>query len=150
MLSRARREFLRCPSRSARSHLRTARTERLEGDPHARDGAYHQGTAWPFLLGAFTRALVHTAERRGDATALAAARAEVAALLAPLSEMLAAHGLGHLPEVFDGDAPHRPGGLLRAGLERLRGAARPRGGRARSAGVSEGGGQPRHWPKRHC
>lgn len=85
---------------------------RFEGDPWSRDGAYHQGTAWPFLLGAYTRALVHTAERRGDAEALRAAREEVSALLEPLGEALAAHGLGHLPEVYDGDAPHRAGGCF--------------------------------------
>lgn len=85
---------------------------RFEGDPWSRDGAYHQGTAWPFLLGAYTRARVHTAERRGDAEALRAAREEVSALLEPLGEALAAHGLGHLPEVYDGDAPHRAGGCF--------------------------------------
>jgi predicted glycogen debranching enzyme len=85
---------------------------RFEGDPWSRDGAYHQGTAWPFLLGAYTRARVVTAERSGDAAAVEAARAEVRALLSPLSEALSSHGLGHLPEVYDGDAPHRAGGCF--------------------------------------
>lgn len=112
VLARARRELLVPLAVRTLAPSHPAYRGRFEGDPHARDGAYHQGTAWPFLLGAYTRGLVHTAERRGDAGALAAARAEVTALLAPLSDALAAHGLGHLPEVLDGDAPHRPGGCF--------------------------------------
>jgi glycogen debranching enzyme len=36
----------------------------------------------------------------------------VRALLSPLSEALSSHGLGHLPQVYDGDAPHRAGGCF--------------------------------------
>lgn len=112
VLARARAELLVPLAVRTLAPSHPAYRGRFEGDPHSRDGAYHQGTAWPFLLGAYTRALVHTAERRGDADALTAARAEVSALLEPLGVALAAHGLGHLPEVMDGDAPHRPGGCF--------------------------------------
>ena len=40
---------------------------RYEGDSWSRDGAYHQGTAWPWLLGAFAEAhyrVIRIASRR--------------------------------------------------------------------------------------
>jgi glycogen debranching enzyme len=75
------------------------------GGPTARDGAYHQGTAWPWLLGSFVAAWLDV---RG---ATEAARAEARRrFLAPLQAHLAVAGLGHVSEVVDGDQPHRPGG----------------------------------------
>ena len=71
------------------------------GDPAARDGAYHQGTVWPWLLGAFCDAHLKV---YGDK---AKTRALLGALLGPgLSE----YGVGSLAEVFDGDPPHAPNG----------------------------------------
>ncbi len=72
------------------------------GDLAARDHAYHQGTVWPWLLGPYARAC---RRYRGHAD-----RFRLRQLLVPLLEHLAGEGLGNLPEVFDGDAPHRPGG----------------------------------------
>lgn len=78
---------------------------RYAGGVAARDGAYHQGTAWPWLLGPFVEAWVRV---RGNT---AAVRAEARTrFLDPLLAGLTAAGLGHLPEVADGDAPHHPGG----------------------------------------
>src|SRR5262245_44344815 len=74
---------------------------RYEGGVVERDGAYHQGTAWPWLLGPFVEAwmrLVGTPEQ-------ACAR-----FLAPLFHPLAHAGLGHVSEIADGDLPHRPRG----------------------------------------
>ena len=82
---------------------------RYAGSPAERDGAYHQGTAWPWLLGPFVAAWL--AVRGGRPEALAAARTEARArFLAPLREHLHAAGLGHVSEVADGDPPHHPGG----------------------------------------
>ncbi len=71
------------------------------GDPTARDGAYHQGTVWPWLLGAFCEAHLKT---YGD-------KAKTRALL---DTLLAAgfteYGVGTLAEVFDADAPYNPNG----------------------------------------
>jgi predicted glycogen debranching enzyme len=74
------------------------------GDVAARDRAYHEGTVWPWLMGPFVEAYlrVHT----GDG-ARETARAR---FLEPLRDALERAGLGHLSEVADGDAPHRPGG----------------------------------------
>jgi predicted glycogen debranching enzyme len=75
------------------------------GGPRARDGAYHQGTAWPWLLGPFVDAWLAVRGRSDAAKAEARAR-----FLPALEQHLTVAGLGHISEVVDGDAPHRPGG----------------------------------------
>jgi predicted glycogen debranching enzyme len=77
---------------------------RLVGDQHSRDTAYHQGTVWPWLLGAYIDALLRY---RGDA-GFASARA----LLANMSTHLGEAGLGTIGELFDGEAPHAPRGCI--------------------------------------
>ena len=78
---------------------------RYEGGVAQRDGAYHQGTAWPWLTGAFVDAWLHA--HGDDAAHRAEARER---FVAPLGDLLMASGLGHLPEIADGDAPHWPRG----------------------------------------
>ncbi len=78
---------------------------RYAGGVLERDGAYHQGTAWPWLLGAYVQAALRV---RGDTAAVRAALR--ARCLMPLRAHLAVAGLGHVSEVADGDAPHAPGG----------------------------------------
>jgi glycogen debranching enzyme len=46
----------------------------------------------------------------------AKARQEAAAWLEPCLKHLRETGLGHLPELFDGDAPHRAGGAIASAL----------------------------------
>jgi len=78
---------------------------RYAGDRVQRDGAYHQGTVWPWLTGPFVEAWLRV---RGNS---ATARVEAdARFLAPLRAHLNVAGLGHVSEVADGDAPHTPGG----------------------------------------
>ncbi len=76
---------------------------RYAGGPLERDGAYHQGTAWPWLMGPFVEAAlrVRGPVARGDL---------IARCLVPLRRHLGVAGLGHVSEVADGDAPHAPGG----------------------------------------
>jgi len=76
-----------------------------EGGPEARDRAYHEGTVWPWLLGPFVEAWVRV--RRGTVKARREARER---FLVPLLAQLDAKGLGHLPEIADGDPPHTPRG----------------------------------------
>ncbi len=71
-----------------------------------RDGAYHQGTVWPWLLGFHVEASLRAFPRD------AARRTRLAGLLDGLLEELDRAGLGHVSEVFDGDAPHEPGGTI--------------------------------------
>jgi len=74
----------------------------FRGGPLERDGAYHQGTVWSWLLGPF--ALAHHAVH-GDAD-------HALALLAMLAPHLDAACIGQVSEVFDGHAPHAPGGCF--------------------------------------
>ena len=74
---------------------------RYEGGVVERDGAYHQGTVWPWLAGAFVEAWLNARE------GTAAARTEATRrFVEPLVGYLDAAGLGSLPEIADGDAPH--------------------------------------------
>ncbi len=78
---------------------------RFEGGPRERDEAYHNGTAWPWLLGPFVEAWVRV--RGGTAEAKREARER---FVEPLVRNAEAGGLGHIAEVADGDPPHRTGG----------------------------------------
>jgi predicted glycogen debranching enzyme len=78
---------------------------RYEGDMRRRDGSYHQGTVWPWLIGPYIDALI-AVHGRSDAT-LAQARE----LLRPLLDNQSG-GINTIPEVFDGDSPQRPGGCI--------------------------------------
>jgi predicted glycogen debranching enzyme len=75
---------------------------RYGGDQSARDGGYHQGTVWPWLLGAFVHAHLNA---YGDP---AAARTFVM----PLADALDGYGVGTLGEIFEGDPPHAPCGAI--------------------------------------
>ena len=78
---------------------------RYEGDGRARDGAYHQGTVWPWLIGPFVEAWVRV---RGNT--LAAKTAARERFVTPLLSHLDSAGIGHVSEIADGDPPHTPRG----------------------------------------
>jgi predicted glycogen debranching enzyme len=71
-----------------------------QGDVWERDGGYHQGPLWGWLLGHY--ALAH---HRAHGDADAALR-----LLEPVQDHLRDAGLGTVSEIFDGDPPHAPRG----------------------------------------
>jgi len=72
------------------------------GSLRERDAAYHQGTAWGWLIGPF--ALAHF-RAYGDAAA-------ALAFLEPMRDQLEAYGLGSAGEIADGDPPHRFDGCI--------------------------------------
>ena len=76
------------------------------GGPKERDGAYHQGTVWPWLLGPFITAYIKVNGESEEA------RYQAQAWLSPLESHLTDAGLGHISEIFEGDAPHRPCGCI--------------------------------------
>ncbi|WP_028221119.1 amylo-alpha-1,6-glucosidase [Paraburkholderia oxyphila] len=78
---------------------------RYGGGVLERDGAYHQGTVWPWLLGPFVDAWLRVNGDTAVQRALAHER-----FVAPLLAHLDRAGLDHISEVADGDAPHTPGG----------------------------------------
>ncbi|NNN04335.1 MAG: hypothetical protein HKL90_00395 [Elusimicrobia bacterium] len=65
-----------------------------------KDQAYHQGTVWPWLMGAYVDALARV--RRDQGWSDERVREEARGLLAPLARALASRPEGSLPEVFDG------------------------------------------------
>ncbi len=72
-----------------------------EGGPRQRDGAYHQGTVWPWLMGPFIEAWIRV---RGETRA---SKEEARRrFLAPMLKLLDPAGTGHLPEIADGNPPH--------------------------------------------
>jgi predicted glycogen debranching enzyme len=72
------------------------------GDVRERDGAYHQGTVWGWLIGPFVLAHLRVYKDREAA----------ASFLAPFGKQLEAYGVGTLGEIFDGDAPFTPRGCI--------------------------------------
>jgi predicted glycogen debranching enzyme len=78
---------------------------RYEGGVRERDGAYHQGTVWPWLLGPFVEAWVRVRGSSPEAKREARRR-----FLDPMLQHPGAAGLGHVSEIADGDVPHTPRG----------------------------------------
>ena len=70
-----------------------------------RDAAYHQGTAWGFLLGGFFSAYMKVNHHSSSAAE------NVVRMLEPVRKHLTDSGcIGSISEIFDGDAPHNPRG----------------------------------------
>jgi glycogen debranching enzyme len=66
----------------------------------SRDAAYHQGTGWTWLAGAYAEALLRTGTPAAD----------VRARLDGFADHLRDAGLGTISECLEGDPPHRPVG----------------------------------------
>ena len=78
---------------------------RYEGDPRGRDGAYHQGTVWPWLMGPYITAYVRIfGEKIGQEFATE--------WLSNFEIHLTEACLGQVSEIFDDDAPHTPRGCI--------------------------------------
>ena len=72
------------------------------GDQWKRDGAYHQGTAWAWLIGPYVDAALYAYEDPQQAREA----------LNPILARVRTAGIGTLSEIFDGDYPHRPRGCI--------------------------------------
>lgn len=78
---------------------------RYEGDPRSRDGSYHQGTVWPWLMGSYITAYAKTfGENAGKRFATN--------WLKNFEDHLTEACLGQVSEIFDGDPPHTPRGCV--------------------------------------
>lgn len=77
---------------------------RYEGNHVNRDLAYHQGTAWPWLLGHFMEAYFKIDEK----SALPLAKK----LIESMKEEISHYGICSIAEVYDGDPPQRPNGAI--------------------------------------
>jgi len=78
---------------------------RYEGGVVQRDGSYHQGTVWPWLIGPFVEAWLRV--RGCSQSAVEEARSR---FLPPLYEHLNEAGVGHISEITDAESPYTPRG----------------------------------------
>lgn len=76
------------------------------GDAMNRDTAYHNGTVWPWLLGAYVKAYLKIHGNSNSSLEY------MRALLEGFDSHLDTAGIGTISEVFDGDYPHSPGGTI--------------------------------------
>jgi len=76
------------------------------GDALTRDTAYHNGTAWSWLLGAYVKAYRKVNNYSQDSLE------NMRTLLKGFDTQLETAGIGSISEVFDGDHPHSPGGCI--------------------------------------
>lgn len=74
------------------------------GDPFTRDGAYHQGTVWGWLIGPYLTAWMRHGGNEGRIVAQQS--------LGAFTEHLSEGCIGSVAEIFDGDAPHEPRGAV--------------------------------------
>ncbi|MDK2880730.1 MAG: hypothetical protein PWQ99_505 [Clostridia bacterium] len=79
---------------------------RYQGDQCSRDAAYHQGTAWSWLLGHFITAYRKVFDYSQESLVVARL------LLAPLKDHLCEQGLGTISEIFDASYPFTPRGCF--------------------------------------
>lgn len=79
---------------------------RYVGDQWSRDGAYHQGTVWAWLMGPFLAAYLKVNGRTVKA------RRQTAVWLSSFLDHLREGGLNQVSEIFDGDPPYRPRGCI--------------------------------------
>jgi len=77
------------------------------GPQEQRDAAYHQGTVWPYLMGAFVEAYLKVNDSSSQS------RKKAAEFIEPLMRHLTEDGcLGSISEIFDGDQPQEPKGCI--------------------------------------
>ena len=76
------------------------------GNVYERDGAYHQGTVWAWLIGPYISAYAKAYAGEMDTVKY------IKRLLLPFREHVSDAGLGTVSEIFDGDYPHIPRGCI--------------------------------------
>lgn len=74
------------------------------GSVSSRDGAYHEGTIWSFLMGPYIDALMHVTDGK--------AKTEAAEILKNFLPHLDRAGVGSISEIFDSEPPHTPRGCI--------------------------------------
>jgi len=74
------------------------------GNQTDRDLAYHQGTVWTWLLGAFAEAYLKVYGKSGIET--------IENLFYGFEEVMSQAGIGSVSEVYGGDPPHKAAGAI--------------------------------------
>ncbi len=103
------KEYLRTPyGLRTLAHFEEGYQPRYQGGVLERDGAYHQGTVWPWLFSAYARVYLQLHQDISSSERHATLRR----LIAPLQEYALTVGVGHIAEVFDAEEPHVQGGCF--------------------------------------
>ena len=76
------------------------------GSPFERDSAYHQGTVWAWLIGAFVDSY-RKVYPNGNKT-----EKRIKQILSGFEQHLLEDGIGQISEIFDADSPHTPRGCM--------------------------------------
>lgn len=74
------------------------------GNAMQRDGAYHQGTVWSWLLGAYVDAIMKVNGDKG--------KSQGQKIIKTFKYHLSEGCIGSVSEIFDGNAPHHPRGCI--------------------------------------
>ena len=74
------------------------------GNQRSRDEAYHQGTAWPWLLGHFAEGYLKIYGKSGVNF--------IKSIFNKFEEVMTEHGIGTVSEIYDGDPPHSARGAV--------------------------------------
>ena len=74
------------------------------GNQKERDEAYHQGTAWPWLLGHFAEGYLKIYKKSGVDY--------IKSIYKDFEPVMSEAGIGTISEVYDGDPPHKAGGAI--------------------------------------
>ena len=77
---------------------------KYEGDQATRDKAYHQGTAWPWLLAPFIKTQFNLFGK--------SAIPQAQGIIDSFVEDITGHGICSISEIYDGDPPHHPRGAI--------------------------------------
>ncbi len=77
---------------------------RYAGDAHARDAAFHQGTAWPWMLGILADALIRLYGK--------SEKGFIRKLYEGFESCMSEAGIGTLSEIHDGDPPYAACGAI--------------------------------------
>ncbi len=75
-----------------------------EGDQESRDKSYHQGTAWPWIIGAYAEAYLLLHGERGVQ--------KIKEIFKGFEPEMRKAGIGTISEIYDGNPPHRPKGAI--------------------------------------
>lgn len=79
---------------------------KYEGNDKTRDRAYHNGTIWPWLIGAYTDAVLKYSNNKSEA------KSKLRKLLLGFEQQLDQAGLNSISEIFDATEPFKARGCI--------------------------------------
>jgi len=104
VVTRVRKELLTTRGLRSLSPMNPAYKSVYCGDQAERDLAYHQGTVWPWLLGHFVEGYLKLRGKGGLPF--------IKTLYSGFEAEMTEYGIGTIPEIFDGDPPHKAKGAI--------------------------------------